>query len=334
MHPEEIEDEAVIRSLIITQDTLFTAVWNPIGDDSDNDEPPPDSDNDELPPGNGNDNNEIPSPPWGSNQLPPGGSEDITALQARRPLVGGTILQARPPLEGRPDISHILMHLDDYERLPYTEQSRRRFVAGYPDGTFRAGGSMTRAEMIQVFFNISYATHFRATETRFTDVNSNDWFFDAVAYLESLGVIHGFPDGGLRPNDPITNAEFAAMAVNFFNLSNIIEPDLLLEAESHWGANYVNLGFTRGWFEYFGIAETFEPGAPIPRAQAVALLNFYQGRVPCPDAINAFLASAGRSIFPDLQRGHWSFYEVMEAAFTRYYYFNSDGTETWIYMVY
>jgi len=248
-------------------------------------------------------------------------------MQQPTPRPRQTALELRPELVTPPA---------DFEEIePYVEQFRRHFVNGYPDGTFRPDGHMTRAEMLQVFFNSSNSNMATvvATTSRFTDVSPNAWYFAAVVYLENQGIIQGFPDGTLRPNDPITNAEFATLAVNFFNLRNIIEPDMLLEAGSHWGANYINLGFARGWFEYFGIVETFNPDAPIPRAQAVALLNFYKGRVPCVIGINAFLESSNRNIFPDLQRGHWSFYEVMEAAFTRYYYVNSNDSENWVHVL-
>ena len=236
-----------------------------------------------------------------------------------------------PGLEGRPQLPPELQPAP-YTREHYTERFRRHFVNGFPDGTFRPDSDMTRAEMMQVFFNISNpspANLVGLSSTRFSDVDTNEWYFMPIAYLESRGLIAGFPDGTVRPNDPITNAEFASMATRFFNLGNIIAADMLLEAESHWGANYINLGFAHGWFAYFGIAETFRPDTPIPRAQAVALLNFYTGRVPCPTAVNAFLARTGSNIFPDLPRGHWSFYEVMEAAFSRYYHLNTNHTETW-----
>jgi len=194
---------------------------------------------------------------------------------------------------------------------------------------------MTRAEMIQVFFNIANASPVAlsvnpaASQSIFTDVSSDAWYFEAVVYFESRGIVQGFPDSTLRPNETITNAEFAALAVQFFNLEGVAESDMLMEASSHWGAGYINLGFARGWFEYFGVVEAFDADAPIQRAQAVALLNFYQGRIPCTVAINIFLESTSITIFPDLQQGHWSFYEVIEATFSRYYYVDSHSNEVW-----
>ena len=272
------------------------------------------------------------------------------------PTPAPPIQPASPPLQGRPPLSHIRQPthqtspaLQDRPQLPptlayyevpttghYIEVFRRHFVSGYPDGTFRPNGHLTRAEMIQIFSNIEFNAPVLAfvTHTRFSDVSTDAWYFRAVARLENLGVIQGFPDGTLRPNEAITNAEFAAMATKFFDLSDIIEPDMLMEAESHWAANYINIGFARGWFEYFGITETFDPDAPITRAQAVALLNFYQGRVPNPEAINELLANTAYDFFPDLDRNHWSFYEVMEAVFSRYYLFDSLNREVWVRVIY
>jgi len=248
----------------------------------------------------------------------PGGGDGSAPFSPRpQPTIPPTGEQAPPNLVD-PDVA--------YEQL-----IRRNFVNGFPNGTFQPDGHMTRAEMMQVFFNISApgSAALSGLTTRFTDVRTDDWHFRAIAYFERRGILEGFPDGTFRPNEVITNAEFAAMAVRFFSLGNIIEPDMLMEAEGHWGAVYVNLGFANGWFEYFGIAGTFRADAPITRAQAIALLNFYQGREPCVDAINNFVASTNRTVFSDLRRGHWSFYEVMEAAISRTYHINSLGNEIW-----
>ncbi|MCL2377325.1 MAG: S-layer homology domain-containing protein [Defluviitaleaceae bacterium] len=234
----------------------------------------------------------------------------------------------RPPLASRPPL---IPELAIQQLNPHEEGLRRHFVSGYPDGTFRADGHMTRAEMMQVFFNISPtggALVF-SPNIHFSDVSTDDWFFSAASYLVNRGIIQGFPDGTLRPNEPITHAEFATLAAMFFGLGDIIEPDTLMTTGDHWGARFINLTLARGWLEYFEITDTFNPDAPIPRAQAVALLNFYQGRAPNMGAINRYLIGSDRVVFPDLQRGLWSFYEVMEAAFTRYYYFDADYREIW-----
>jgi len=235
----------------------------------------------------------------------------------------------RPPLTNRPPL---IPELALPELQPYEVGFRRHFVSGFPDGTFQAEGNMTRAEMMQVFFNISPTrdTTSAPPTTHFSDANAGDWFFSAASYLVYRGIVQGFPDGTLRPNEPITYAEFSTLIALFFSLGDIIEPDAIMTGTNHWGAGAVNLSLARGWLEYFEITGTFNPDAPIPRAQAVALLNFYQGRVPNLGAINRYLIGSDRIIFPDVQRGLWSFYEIMEAAFTRYYYYDADYREIWL----
>ncbi|MCL2355921.1 MAG: S-layer homology domain-containing protein, partial [Defluviitaleaceae bacterium] len=209
---------------------------------------------------------------------------------------------------------------------------RRHFVNGYPDGLFRPDGFMTRAEMMQALRNISnpsLATLAGFTSTRFIDVSPDDWYFGTIAYLESRGVITGFPDGTIRPDAPITHAEFAAMAARFFSLSDF---DFVVTSGSHWGATDINMSFAPHWLEYFGMQSNFSPDAPITRVNAVTLLNHYQGRVPCEVGINEFLANAGFEIFPDVLRSHWGFYEIAEASLSRYYRASVAGPETWTHV--
>ena len=167
---------------------------------------------------------------------------------------------AFPSVENSPELIPVPITPEDIQRLL---GFRRRFVSGYPDGTFRPDGKMTRAEMIQMLFNISSTARFYATETRFTDVSVDDWFFEAVAYLENFGALRGFPDGSLRPNEPITYAEFAALTAEFFDFTSVVDPEMLVEIENHWGADYADLVIAIGRLEYFGITEVFDPGAPI-----------------------------------------------------------------------
>ena len=165
-------------------------------------------------------------------------------------------------------------------------------------------------KMIQAFYNISMTgeTTFVPPVTQFSDANADGWFFTAISYLVHCGFIHGSPDGTLKPNEPITYDEFTAHAANFFNL---------------------DINLTREWLEYFDITDVFNPNSPIKRAQAVALLRYYQRRTPSLGAINRYLIENDRIIFPDLQRGFWSFYEVMEAAFTRYHHFDTNYHKIW-----
>lgn len=49
----------------------------------------------------------------------------------------------------------------------------------------------------------------------------------AVACLESLGILLGYPDGTFRPDRPINKAEFAAIAARFDTLGSTHENALV-----------------------------------------------------------------------------------------------------------
>jgi uncharacterized repeat protein (TIGR02543 family) len=202
------------------------------------------------------------------------------------------------------------------------------YVLGFPDGTVQADGFTTRAQMAQLFFNLSehpYKRNFRFDG--FSDVGADGWYFTAISYFAVQEILIGDPGGTFRPNDYITNAEFATFVSRLFNLAEIVVGNGFVPGtEQHWAAGYIKLAFDTGWFAYFGEDFEFDPDAPIIRAQAITLINHFTGRIPNSYYIDAYLGD--RMLFSDINRAHRAFYDIMEAAidhmFTR-----EDGVETW-----
>lgn len=52
--------------------------------------------------------------------------------------------------------------------------------------------------------------------TSLESVTPEAWFNNAVSTLRNLGIRNGYEDGTSRPNNSITRAEFAKIAVSFF----------------------------------------------------------------------------------------------------------------------
>ena len=88
------------------------------------------------------------------------------------------------------------------------------YMQGYPDGSFRADGLMTRAEAAQMFFNL-LKDPAADSSVPFRDIREDAWYADAAGRLAELGIINGYPDGTFGGGRTITRAEFAAMAVRF-----------------------------------------------------------------------------------------------------------------------
>ena len=83
------------------------------------------------------------------------------------------------------------------------------YMKGYPDGTFRPDGKITRAEFAQMIKAIDKAN---AGMAPFADVKGH-WAQNAIDQAYANGRITGYPDGTFRPNNHITRAE----AVTIFN---------------------------------------------------------------------------------------------------------------------
>ena len=99
-------------------------------------------------------------------------------------------------------------------------------VKGYEDGTFRPNAPITRAEFGAIatrFFAETGATYEPGT---FTDVTGDEWYANAIQDAVNLGLIGGYPDGTVRPNNNITRAE--ACAIVNRTLGRVPDADHLL----------------------------------------------------------------------------------------------------------
>ena len=83
-------------------------------------------------------------------------------------------------------------------------------ISGYPDGSFRPGGSLTRAEFCTMAVMLSGVQDISAYEgfTIFPDVRANHWARGYInAAVRALRVVTGFPDGTFKPDMPISYAQ-------------------------------------------------------------------------------------------------------------------------------
>ncbi len=113
------------------------------------------------------------------------------------------------------------------------------YMKGYPDGTFRPDGKITRAEFAQMIKSIDKANSGAAP---FADVKGH-WAEAAIEQAHANGRITGYPDGTFRPNDQITRAEAVTVlnklydrSVNHGGLSDVHSDVVPFKdvAPSHW----------------------------------------------------------------------------------------------------
>ena len=65
------------------------------------------------------------------------------------------------------------------------------------------------------------------------------WYNNAVSTLTNAGILDGYEDGTFKPDGNITRAEFATIAVRFFEATYDGE-DLFSDIAGHWAQDYIN----------------------------------------------------------------------------------------------
>jgi len=87
----------------------------------------------------------------------------------------------------------------------------RGTITGLPDGTFAPNAPLLRAEIAAMLTRHAGVDITRPGNTQFTDVTSNQWFFNAVTQAADLNWVTGPGDGTFNPNNRTTRAEAVTM---------------------------------------------------------------------------------------------------------------------------
>ncbi len=199
------------------------------------------------------------------------------------------------------------------------------YMLGDDKGMFNPEQNMTRAEAAQMFYNLLRDKDVLSDKT-FADVSADAWYAKAVNALAGLGIISGYPDGSFGPQDQITRAEFAAIAVRF---TTMVKEGRSFDdvPATHWAYDYIRSAGEFKWIDGVG-GNLYQPARCILRAEAAAIVNHMLGRYPDKNAIDRL---EGLQTFPDVLTGKWYYYEVMEAANSHDYQKDAQDTtkETW-----
>ena len=100
---------------------------------------------------------------------------------------------------------------DDWFNITVSSLANMGAISGYEDGTFRPNAPISRAELASMAVRFYDAFEVEYEEGTFLDVDGDEWYADAIAAAEELGIIGGYPDGTVRPNNNITRAETCAI---------------------------------------------------------------------------------------------------------------------------
>lgn len=217
--------------------------------------------------------------------------------------------------------------------LQFNTADHDAYIKGYPDGTVRPQGTITRAEVATILYRImdeDCREAYYTTKNSFYDVNSSKWYNTYVSTLAKAGVIVDSSNGYFRPDEAITRAELAVMMAQFTsttastnNFSDV--------SKYHWAADEIAVAEKMGWIKGYPDG-TFRPDATITRAEMVTMINRALGRLPSSE--DRLVSVYKMTTFPDCTPNDWFYLAVQEAANAHTYRtIGKNGDEEWISIV-
>lgn len=189
--------------------------------------------------------------------------------------------------------------------------SAQPYLQGYPDGTFRPGRAVTRAELASMLLRLSSGTPAgsAAAGSGFADVAADSWAAEAVRAASEAGWMRGTGAETFGANLPVTRAELAAVLARWKALGTqsgaALESAGFSDTAGHWAAADIARARQAGYL--LGLPDgRFEPDRALSRAEAAAVFNRVLGRTlpAAPDA----------SRWPDVPAGYWALADIAAAA--------------------
>ena len=104
---------------------------------------------------------------------------------------------------------------DSWYNEPVSTLSRMGIINGYEDGSFKPNAPITRAEFTAIatrFFD--YSARY---DGAFYDVSAGSWYADYIQAAVDMGLVEGYPDGGVHPGSNITRAEAVTIVNRVLN---------------------------------------------------------------------------------------------------------------------
>lgn len=203
------------------------------------------------------------------------------------------------------------------ESAPERHESRHeKYIFGYPDGTVQPNGSMTRAEAAAVLTRLKGLKGDDAAPT-FTDTPSN-WYNRYINAVVEAGYMKGYPDGSFRPAEQITRAEVAQMILQFEESAEKTAP--FSDTDGHWAKAAIDRAYASGNIDGYPDG-SFRPDENITRAEAAKIMNrLFNRKVDERGLTPALKNPEDIAAFSDLEKSHWGYYEITEAANTHRFY--------------
>ena len=178
------------------------------------------------------------------------------------------------------------------------------FINGYPDGTVRPNGSLSRAELAQIIYNLYKSGDDTATAS-YTDVADDFWAYKPVAFCQDEGYMLGYPDGSFRPGRTVTRAELCTTFARIKNLTLAAEQPFT-DVGDHWAKEYIGAMYSAEFINGYPDG-TFRANSAITRAEAATLICRAENR-------DITMFSTEKTFSDLLDPDYWAYNSLMHAA--------------------
>ena len=207
--------------------------------------------------------------------------------------------------------------------------THKAYIFGYPDGTVRPNGEITRAEAAAMLARLLEIESIGSAEAPMFPDTPSAWYNKAINAVVQRGIMKGYPDGTFKPNEPITRAEFTQMISTIDNKPYGTAP--FADVIGHWAERPIGSEYQAGRIAGYPDG-TFRPDNHITRCEAAVILNKIFERNF--DNMSLLKCKNPQMIkyFTDLYNDFWGYNEMVEATNTHEYIRRTKGRveENWL----
>jgi len=201
------------------------------------------------------------------------------------------------------------------------------YAKGKGGARFAPREVLTRAEAASLLAGLFSGGTDSTAAADYPDLPRDAWYTGPISWMCARGAMEGYGDGTIRPESPITRAEFVTLMCAFFQA----EPSAQRFSDvpsGHWAASAISAAAGQGWVRGCG-GGLFHPDRNITRAEAVTALNAALGRSP-----NTLTSTQLRNRpFIDVRPDDWFYGAVLEATVNHTFAYGS-GQTVWTGSVY
>ncbi|TYQ16562.1 UNVERIFIED_CONTAM: S-layer family protein [Acetivibrio alkalicellulosi] len=149
-------------------------------------------------------------------------------------------------------------------------------------------------------------------------LSSDHWGLDSIIAVTKAGLFKGYKGGTFKPDANITRAELSAVIANYLEIENIRPLEINYhDIEGHWAFGIIQELHRHNIIKGYEDG-SFRPDNNIKRSEAVVLINKMLYRGPL---------KTDKKIFMDVDKNHWAFGHIAEAAIDHESILDDDGNE-------